>query len=100
MATAEALLTIDEYAELPDDGRRTELVRGRLIELTQPNFLHGYVCSEMSFLLNAWVKAQGLGRVIGNDSGVITEHDPDTLRGADVAYYSFERLPKETVPQC
>jgi Uma2 family endonuclease len=29
-----------------------------------------------------------------NDSGVITERDPDTLRGADVAYYSFGRLPK------
>jgi Uma2 family endonuclease len=33
-----------------------------------------------------------------NDSGVVTERDPDTVRGADVAYYSFARLPKGPLP--
>jgi Uma2 family endonuclease len=32
---------------------------------------------------------------MSNDSGVITQRDPDTLRGADVAYYSFDRLTRE-----
>ena len=31
---------------------------------------------------------------MSNDSGVVTERDPDIVRGADVAYYSYARLPK------
>jgi Uma2 family endonuclease len=99
MATAEALMTVEEYAEMPDDGRRTELVRGRIIELTRPTFLHGYVCLEIASILRNWVKERGLGRVVGNDSGIVTERNPDTLRGADVAYYSYARLPKDRVPE-
>jgi Uma2 family endonuclease len=34
-----------------------------------------------------------LGRVVGNDSGVVTRRRPDTVRGPDVAFYSFARLP-------
>jgi Uma2 family endonuclease len=29
---------------------------------------------------------------------VITERGPDTVRGADIAYYSYSRLPKGTLP--
>jgi len=31
---------------------------------------------------------------MSNDSGVITDREPDTVRGADVSYYSFSRLPR------
>ena len=34
-----------------------------------------------------------------NDSGVITQRNPDTVRGADVAYYSYARIPKGTLPK-
>ena len=34
-----------------------------------------------------------------NDSGVVTERDPDTLRGADVAFYCFARVPRESLPR-
>jgi Uma2 family endonuclease len=40
-----------------------------------------------------------LGRVVTNDSGVITEHDPDTVRGPDVSYYSYKRVPKGPLPE-
>ena len=33
-----------------------------------------------------------------NDSGVITERDPDTVRGADVAFYSYAKVPKGPLP--
>ncbi len=99
MSVAEALITAEEYCDMPDDGRCTELVRGRIIELTRPTFLHGYVCVEMATALRAWVKARELGRVVSNDTGILTQRDPDTLRGADVAYYSFARLPKESTPR-
>jgi Uma2 family endonuclease len=31
--------------------------------------------------------------------GKITEREPDTVRGADVCYYSFERLPEGPMPE-
>ena len=48
--------------------------------------------------LAASSRARDSGRVMCNDSGVITERNPDTVRGADVAYYSYSRLPKGKLP--
>jgi Uma2 family endonuclease len=36
---------------------------------------------------------------VSNDAGIITERDPDSVRGADIAYYSFERVPKGPLPE-
>jgi Uma2 family endonuclease len=85
------LLTIEEYVRLPDDGRKTELVRGRIVEVPPTYPFHGYVCSKIDRILGGFVDTQKLGRVMTNDSGVVTERDPDTLRGADVCYYSYRR---------
>jgi Uma2 family endonuclease len=93
MATVEQLMKIDEYMNLPDDGKLTELVRGRVVEMNVPQSRHGVVCVNASSIVRAFVKQHGLGRVLSNDAGVITERDPDTLRGADVSYYSYSRLP-------
>ena len=87
------LLTAAEYARLPDDGRKTELVRGRIIELRPTYPFEGYICGRVNKYLERFVEAEKLGRVMTNDSGVLTKRDADTLRGADVCYYSFKRLP-------
>jgi Uma2 family endonuclease len=94
MATAEALMTAEEFGQRPDPGYPEELVRGRIVAMPPPDRLHGYVCAQTCDLIRQYVKLHDLGRVMSNDSGVITERDPDTLRGADVAYYSYARLPK------
>ncbi len=99
MSIAEALITADEYCDMPDDGRRSELVRGRIIELPPPNFFHGKACGKISFYLMTWIFSRDLGHLVTNDTGIITERDPDTLRGADVAYYSYARLPKDSSPK-
>ena len=59
-----------------------------------PDRLHGWVCGRAMGVLDDFVVERDLGHVIGGNSGVITERDPDTVRGADVAYYSYARLPK------
>lgn len=94
MATVDTLLTAEQYALLPEIGRPTELIRGRIIEMNPPGPWHGYVCGTIYFLVRTFVGGHDLGRVISNDSGVITERGPDTVRGADVCYYSFQRLPR------
>jgi Uma2 family endonuclease len=99
MATADKLFTAEEYACLPDDGPPTELVRGRIVTVNPPNQYHGYVCGNVLAVVHDYVKKHSLGRVMGNDSGVITERDPDTVRGADVSFYSYGRLPKDQLPR-
>jgi Uma2 family endonuclease len=99
IATAEKLMTAEEFLTLPDHGRRTELVRGRVIEMGRPGLEHGEICVTIASTLHAFVTARGLGRIVGNDSGIVTERDPDTVRGADVCYYSYERLPRGKRPK-
>jgi Uma2 family endonuclease len=94
MATAEALMTAEEFGQRPDPGHPEELVQGRIVGIPPPDRRHGFVCCQASYLIRQFIDERGLGRVMTNDSGVITERDPDTVRGADVAYYSYARLPK------
>jgi Uma2 family endonuclease len=100
MATAEMLelMTAEEFAKRPDPGHPEELVKGRVVGMPPPDRKHGFVCSEADRIFGNFVEERDLGRVMSNDSGVITERDPDTVRGADVAYYSYARLPKGPLP--
>jgi Uma2 family endonuclease len=99
MATVvETLLTAEEFARLPDSGFLEELVKGKVIRMTPPRPYHGFICLRVGRLLASYVEAQDLGYVLSNDSGVITERSPDTVRGADVAYYSYKRVPKGSLP--
>ncbi len=83
---------------MPDDGRRTELVQGRMMELPPPGFIHGRVCFNVALLLGNVIRDRDLGHVVINDTGVITRRHPDTVRGMDVAYFSFERVPRGILP--
>jgi Uma2 family endonuclease len=99
MATVtERLLSAEEFAQLPDDGVPTELVRGRIISMNVPVPRHGEICCNIAFLVLNHAREHNLGRVIVNDGGVITEHDPDTVRGPDVSFYSFARVPRGPLP--
>jgi len=91
-------ITAEEYARLPETSRPTELVRGEVVEMNVPIPKHGYVCLKTARLLGNFVDDNDLGWVFGNDSGVITERNPDTLRGPDVWYVSYEKLPKGPLP--
>jgi Uma2 family endonuclease len=99
MEAVNALLTAEEFRLLPDNGQPLELVRGRVVPMNVPAPRHGEVCGKVVRLLGNHVDERDLGRVVSNDSGVVTEHDPDTVRGADVAYYSYLRVPKGPMPE-
>lgn len=95
MSTATRLITAEEYARMPDMGVPTELVRGEIVELNQPGFRHGKVCSRAVRLLGNFADERELGHVVSNDTGIITETDPDTVRGGDVWFISYQKLPKD-----
>jgi Uma2 family endonuclease len=96
-AAPERLLTIEEYARLPDNGLPTELVRGRVITLNLPIRFHGFVCAKVNLIIGGFVVENDRGYPTSNDSGIITERDPDSLRGADFAFFSYQRVPKGTL---
>jgi Uma2 family endonuclease len=99
MTTAAALLTAEEYRLLPDNGRPTELVRGELVLMNMPFPRHGEICVQVAYLLRQYLDRKPLGRVVSNDAGMITGRNPDTVRGMDVAFYSYARLPAGPLPQ-
>jgi Uma2 family endonuclease len=95
-ATKKKLLTAEEFMRLPDppDGSQQELVRGEIITMPPPMGPHGVCCLAIGMLLRQFVKQKKLGFVTSNDAGTILERRPDTVRGPDVAFYSFKRVPK------
>jgi len=99
MATPTHLITAEEYAKMPDLGVPTELVRGEVVEVNIPKPRHGEVCSTANWLLKSYVKENHLGRVTCNDAGIITERDPDTVRGGDVWFISYSKIPQGPLPQ-
>ena len=89
-----ALMTAEEYARRPDPGYPEELVRGRVVPMPLPNRRHGQICYRVARFFGDFVDRHDLGHILTNDAGVITERGPDTVRGADVAFYTYARLPK------
>ncbi len=88
---AKKLMTAEEFHEFvnqpENDDRIFELIRGEVIELSRPNQVHGTVATNFAFELKLYARRMRKGNVVGNDSGVILEEDPDTVVGPDVAYF-------------
>ncbi len=87
------LLTAEQYGSLPVGERQTELVRGRVVELPAQTPLHWQVCVNIAGVLLDHVGPRQLGRVNIKDCAVVTARNPDTVRIADVAFWSSARPP-------
>lgn len=96
--SAPVLLTAEQFAERPDPGYPEELVKGRVVPLAVPKPRHGQICGKANRIFGNHAEDRDIGQVLSNDAGVITERGPDTVRGADLAFYSFTRLPKGPLP--
>jgi Uma2 family endonuclease len=96
---ASKLLNLEEFAQLPPTDCPRELVRGRIVLMNPPYPWHGFVCARVVRIFGGFIDQHKLGTACCNDAGVVTERDPDTLRGADFSFYSFVRLPKEGLPK-
>lgn len=90
------LLTVDEYARRAD-ADSSELVRGKVVRMSPTSFVHGLVQGEIYYALRSYVAENPSGRVTV-ESGVIVELGPGTVRGPDVAYWSFATLPVDRTP--
>lgn len=98
MATATALLTAEQFAK-KDFGPWAELVRGEVVQMPRPEQQHGLVCVNIVYPLETWSRRDERGYVIANDAGVVTERNPDTVRGPDVMFIPMDRCPKQRLPR-
>ena len=97
MATEQKLMTAEELLRLPDDGMRHELIEGVLRTMPPSGGLHEEVALQFGLVFGGFIKAHNLGRVFGAP-GVITAHDPDTVRAPDFAFVGAGRLPDDRSP--
>jgi len=81
------LMTAKEFAKSGPETDGFELVRGELVPMPPPKPKHGAACARVVYLLTAYVQTFGRGTVYCNDTGLITQADPDTVRGVDVMIY-------------
>jgi Uma2 family endonuclease len=84
-------LTGEELNKIGDIGR-TELVKGEIVYMSPTGYPHGDIESNFSLVLKSFVRERKLGRVFGGEVGIYTHRNPDTVRAADVAYVSRERM--------
>jgi len=88
------LVTVEEIFEKPPN-ERYELVRGEVIILSPAGFEHGEISANISAILHHFVKKNRHGVVTGAETGFILAHNPDTVRGADAAFVSAERVAQQ-----
>lgn len=93
VSTTKKMMTAEEFSEFvhrPENaGRSFELVRGEVLEeMSRPGVLHGVVCSNVDYALGGYLRRVKRGHVTCNDTGILVEREPDTIRGPDVAYFA------------
>ena len=93
-----ALYTAEQFLELADIDGPAELVEGELVEMPQSKPRHGQVCMNIGFLLKLHANQHNLGHVFSNDAAIITGRNPDTVRGADVGFISYDKVPRGPLP--
>ncbi|MDE2785481.1 MAG: Uma2 family endonuclease [Chloroflexota bacterium] len=91
--TKPQLLTADDLLRLHSEGVKGELIMGVLHRKVSSGLEHGEIVVNLGAPLHQFVRARRLGRVIGSDTGIQLEHNPDTVREPDLAFISAERMP-------
>ena len=85
------LMTAEEFfdfANRPENrGRKLELDRGRVVEMPSPGEIHGSVCWIVAVLFGLYVMKRGKGRATTNDTGLVVEEGPGTVRGPDLMFF-------------
>jgi Uma2 family endonuclease len=85
------LISGEELWEMGDIGP-CELVEGRIVLMSPTGAEHGAIESELVYQLKSFVRPRKLGRVVTGEVGIYIRRSPDTIRAADVAFFSAEQL--------
>jgi Uma2 family endonuclease len=89
MAQAARRFTSADIELMPDDGKRYEVIAGKLYVSKQPSWSHQMVCTILTWALHEWSVGTGAGRVNGAP-GLIFAEDDDVA--PDLVWLSTGRL--------
>ena len=92
-AIATKPLIADDLLRLYSEGVRGELIQGEFRATMSTGVTHGKVVINMAGELRSFIRPRRLGSLMGSDTGVLLERDPDTVREPDIAYISADRMP-------
>lgn len=95
-APPQHLLTAEEFAALPLDGMRYELVRGEIVTMPPTFGSHGKPAMRLGAYLTTFVLTRKLGETYAAETGFLIARNPDTVRAPDVAFIQASRLTPET----
>ena len=89
MGQAKTLMTAEQLLEIAGN-RRTELVRGELVEMSPVGGKHSRIVAQLIHWLYSFVAERKLGEV-GTERGFILARHPDVVRAPDVYFLSGAR---------
>jgi Uma2 family endonuclease len=89
------LMTAEDLLQ-PHVPKHAQLVRGVLVVREPPGFRHNEITARLTSALMMHVDAHTLGRVVAGDAGFKLQSHPDTVRGADIAFVSWDHLPQRS----
>ena len=86
----ERTYNVEEFMDLPDDGKLYELVEGKLFEMSQPGDEHGRVSDNLYSYLSRFVRQNKLGRLYLPTGFRLGGR---TVRAPDVGFVTASRVP-------
>lgn len=84
--------TYEDYALLPDDGKRYEVIRGELYMSAAPRPLHQRVIFRLSYLLESFLEEHGAGTAFGAPIDVLLPEKLGDPEQPDIVFIRNDRL--------
>jgi Uma2 family endonuclease len=88
-----------EWAQRPENAERVcELDRGEVVDVPPPKHSHGIYCWLAIKILTDYIVRRGAGYMCTNDTGIIVQRKPDTVRGADAILFLQTKTQEQIKP--
>jgi Uma2 family endonuclease len=94
VVAAERRYTVEDLASFPDDGKRRELVDGRIVEWDVTTLRHGFLTALLVEMLSSFVRQRRLGLIATTDALIRIFGSAYHARGGDIAFFARGRLPE------
>lgn len=92
METTTGIITGSDLLAMGDIGP-CELIDGVIVRMSPTGGIHGFLESRLDRRLGAFVEDTKAGWCLVGEIGIYIRHDPDRIRGTDLAFWSYAKLP-------